>query len=61
MRSLQDLETPAVVVDLDVLEANLAIMNMGLFPQKLVMIGLVWGLVEYILAAIAGAWVYKEA
>jgi hypothetical protein len=36
-------------------------MNVGLFPQKLLMISLVWGLVEYILAAIAGAWVYKEA
>ena len=41
--------------------ANLAMMNIGLFPQKLIMIGLVWGLVEFILAAIAGAWVYKEA
>jgi hypothetical protein len=41
--------------------ANLAMMNIGLFPQKLIMIGLVWGLVEFILAAVAGAWVYKEA
>ncbi len=40
---------------------NLAMMNIGLFPQKLIMIGLVWGLVEFILAAVAGAWVYKEA
>jgi uncharacterized membrane protein len=39
---------------------NLAMMNIGLFPQRLIMIGLVWGLVEFILAAVAGAWVYKE-
>lgn len=41
--------------------ANLAMMNIGLFPQKLLMIGLVWGLVEFIVAAVAGAWLYKEA
>jgi hypothetical protein len=41
--------------------ANLAMMNMGLFPRKLITIGLVWGLVEYIIAAVAGAWAYKEA
>jgi hypothetical protein len=29
-------------------------------PTNLVMISFVWGLVEYALAAIAGAWVYKE-
>ncbi len=41
--------------------ANLAMMNIGLFPQRLIMIGLVWSLVEMIVAAIVGAWVYKEA
>jgi hypothetical protein len=40
---------------------NLAMMNVGLFPQRLIMIGLVWGLVEFIVAAIVGAWAYKEA
>ena len=40
---------------------NLAMMNMGLFPQKLITIGIVWGLVEFIVAAIVGAWLYKEA
>jgi hypothetical protein len=40
---------------------NLAMMNMGLFPQKLITIGLVWGLVEFIVAAIVGGWLYKEA
>lgn len=41
----------------------LGIIYMLLFamPTNAVMIGLVWGLVEYVLAAIAGAWVYKEA
>lgn len=36
-------------------------MNMGLFPRKLIMTGLVWSLVEFVIAAVAGAWVYKEA
>lgn len=30
-------------------------------PSKVILIGLVWGLVEYAGAAIAGAWLYKEA
>jgi len=30
-------------------------------PTNVMLIGLVWGLVEYAVAAIAGAWVYKEA
>lgn len=29
-------------------------------PTNALMIGIVWGLVEYIIATIAGAWVYKE-
>jgi hypothetical protein len=36
-------------------------MNMGVFPQSIILIGLVWGLVELIVATTAGAWVYKEA
>ena len=32
----------------------------GLFPVKLQLIGLAWGLVELVLAAVAGAWLYKE-
>lgn len=31
------------------------------FPMNLIVISTVWGLVEYVLAAIAGAWAYKEA
>lgn len=30
-------------------------------PMNLLLLAFVWGLVEYILAAIAGAWLYKEA
>lgn len=30
-------------------------------PLNTILLVLVWGLVEYILAALAGAWVYKEA
>jgi hypothetical protein len=33
---------------------------MKLFPQGLMMISLVWGLVEVVVAGIAGAWAYKE-
>jgi hypothetical protein len=33
---------------------------MGMFPTRLVVIGLVWGLVEVPLAAVAGAWLYRE-
>jgi len=35
--------------------------GLGLVAMKLFWIGLVWGLVEYALGAIAGAWLYKEA
>lgn len=33
---------------------------MGIYPQNLIMITLVWGFFQMSLAAIAGAWVYKE-
>jgi hypothetical protein len=39
----------------------LAEMNMGIYSQKLIMTGLVWGLVEIAIATVVGAWVYKEA
>lgn len=40
---------------------SIAMMNMGMLSQNLLMMGLVWGLVEYVLATIAGAYFYKEA
>lgn len=29
-------------------------------PATLMLMGMVWGIVEYILAAVAGAWLYRE-
>jgi hypothetical protein len=40
---------------------NVVMLNMGLFPQRIIMIGLIWGLVELVVATVAGAWLYKEA
>ncbi|HEU0174316.1 MAG TPA: hypothetical protein VFV58_08625 [Blastocatellia bacterium] len=34
---------------------------LGLVAMRLFWIGLAWGLVEYALGAIAGAWLYKES
>jgi hypothetical protein len=38
------------------------VLNAALFglPTNLVIIGMVWGIVEYSLGAIAGAWLYRE-
>ena len=36
------------------------LMAMGIFPTKLLMIVLVWGFFQLPIAAIAGAWLYKE-
>ena len=33
---------------------------MGMFPTRLIAIGIVWGLAEVLLAAVAGAWLYRE-
>jgi hypothetical protein len=33
---------------------------MGVLPTDLAVIGCLWGLVEIVIAAVAGAWVYKE-
>jgi hypothetical protein len=46
---------------LAVVLSSVAMMNMGFFPQNILVTGLIWGLVEYILATIAGAYFYKEA
>jgi len=35
--------------------------GLGMMAMKVFWTGLVWGLVEYALGAIAGAWLYKEA
>ena len=38
------------------------ILNSALFnmPAKFMLMGMVWGIIEYILGALAGAWLYKE-
>lgn len=40
--------------------SSVAMMNLSIFPQNLLVTGLIWGLVEYIVATIAGAYFYKE-
>ena len=37
------------------------LMVMHVFPRKAMAIGLVWGLVEIVVAGVAGAWAYTEA
>ena len=39
---------------------GIAMMNMGIMAQSMMVTGLIWGLVEYVLATIAGAYFYKE-
>ncbi len=41
--------------------SSVSMMNMGILPQNLLVIGLVWSLVEALIATEAGAWLYKEA
>ena len=33
----------------------------NLFPRDMMVMATVWGLIEIIIAGIAGAWAYKEA
>ena len=40
--------------------SSLGFIAMGLFPTSVMVIGLVWGIVELPVAAVAGASVYKE-
>jgi hypothetical protein len=42
------------------LYANLFAFITGLFPRRILVVGTVWGLVELVVAAVAGAWLYKE-
>jgi hypothetical protein len=52
--------TGAVVWFLTYLYPSLADVVLQLFPGDVTAIAVSWGLVEIVLAAIAGAWVYKE-
>ena len=40
---------------------NIGMAAVGIFPGRLITITVLWGLVELFLAAVAGAWFYKEA
>ena len=40
---------------------NLFFIVMQLFPTRMLVLGLVWGLLELAIAGVAGAWVYTEA
>jgi hypothetical protein len=39
---------------------SITFLAMGMFPTRLTVIGLAWGLGEVLLAAVAGAWLYRE-
>lgn len=39
---------------------SLSGMPMGIFPNRLFIVSMIWGLVEVPVAALAGAWLYKE-
>jgi hypothetical protein len=50
----------AVVWGLSNLFPNLFTIVVGLFPTGMIVLTMVWGLVETIIAGVAGAWLYKE-
>jgi hypothetical protein len=50
-----------VIWGLAYLYPNLINSILGLFPTRLMVIGTVWGLVEILVAGVAGAWIYTEA
>jgi len=50
-----------VVWGLAYLYPNLSTIILGLFPTRLMIIATVWGLVEVLVAGVAGAWIYTEA
>jgi hypothetical protein len=50
----------AVVWFFAYLHQDFALVMMGVFPTKVMMVATVWGLGEIVVASIAGAWVYKE-
>ena len=51
----------SVVWGLAYLYPNLFMIIINLFPRDMMVMVTVWGLIEVIVAGIAGAWVYKEA
>ena len=61
INSILTLASVALILWIVSLMAGIADVVIGLLPSNLLVIGAAWGLVEMIVAAIAGAWVYKEA
>jgi hypothetical protein len=50
-----------IVWGLAYLYPNLFLIVINLFPRDMMVMATVWGLIEIIVAGIAGAWAYKEA
>jgi hypothetical protein len=50
----------AVVWGLSYLYPNLFMIIIGLFPRGMMVMVTIWGLVELIIAGVAGAWLYTE-
>jgi hypothetical protein len=50
-----------VVWGLAYLYPNVSTIVLGLFPTRLMITATVWGLVEVLVAGVAGAWIYTEA
>ena len=50
-----------VVWGLAYLYPNVSTIILGLFPTRLMIVATVWGLVEVLVAGVAGAWIYTEA
>ena len=50
-----------VVWGLAYLYPNVSTIILGLFPTRLIIVATVWGLVEVLVAGVAGAWIYTEA
>src|SRR5262245_35242010 len=40
---------------------NIGLVVLGVFPGRLITLAVVWGLVELLVAAAAGAWFYRES
>jgi hypothetical protein len=49
-----------VVWVLAFLLSTIAMINIGLFPSNMMLMPTIWGFVEVMLAALLGAWLYKE-
>jgi hypothetical protein len=51
----------AAVWGLAILYPNLFTLVVGFLPTGMIVLSVIWGLVETVVAGVAGAWLYKEA